>query len=193
MENTVRAFIAIELDAVIQAQLGGVIRDLINCAPPKVKWSPEKNMHLTLKFLGDVQTWEVITLQQMIRNCANQSKSFRTNLTRLGAFPSVNNPRVVWVGLSDNGDLTRLARTIEEGSRKIGFDAEEKGFTPHLTLGRVKPDITPQERSNLSACINSTPLPSFSPILIQSITLFQSTLKPGGAEYTALSTSRFNH
>ncbi len=193
MDETIRAFIAVELDPSVQAQLGDIIASLKINAPGKIKWSPVNNLHLTLKFLGDVNTWELSSLQQMLRNSSNQSQSFSTRLTHLGAFPTVNNPRVVWIGLSESGELIRLARLIEGGARKIGYPAEEKAFTPHLTLGRVKPEITKPEQARLANCILSTPLPAFSPILIQSVTLFRSILNPGGAEYIPLYTSRFNH
>jgi 2'-5' RNA ligase len=193
MDETIRVFIAVELEPRVQTQLGEVITNLKINSPGKVKWSAVNNLHLTLKFLGDVNTWELSSLQQILRNSANQSHEFNSSLTHLGAFPSVNNPRVIWIGLSESRELTRLARLIEDGARKIGFSEEEKAFTPHLTLGRVKPDITRQEQTSLSNCIRSTPLPVFSPILIQSITLFQSILKPGGAVYISLYSSRFNH
>lgn len=192
MVDTIRAFIAVEIEQEIQSVLGETIRKLQKESPKNVKWVPEKNIHLTLKFLGDAETWELSTLQQMLRNIANHSRSFQANFTRLGAFPSLGNPRVIWVGLSAPQDLLDLARKVEEGARKIGFGAEEKPFTPHLTLGRVRPGITLEEQAMVANSLRSLPFPQIKALAVQSITLFQSILKPGGAEYIPLSTCGFN-
>ncbi len=193
MDDSIRAFIAVELEPSIQNHLALIIQQLKNAVPGKIKWTPEKNLHLTLKFLGDVHTWEISSLQQMLRNTANQARSFSTNVNRLGAFPSVNNPRIIWAGLSETGELIRLARAIEEGSRKLGYEPEEKPFTPHLTLGRVRPEITRQEQNILSNSLRTVSSTAIPPIKIVSVTLFQSILKPGGAEYIPLHECRFNH
>jgi 2'-5' RNA ligase len=193
MDESIRAFIAVELEPTVQSQLALIIQQLKTSVPGKVKWTPEKNLHLTLKFLGDVHTWEISSLHQMMRNIANQARSFSTKVDHLGAFPSPNNPRVVWAGLSAAGELVRLARAIEESSRKLGYDAEEKPFTPHLTLGRVRPEINRQEQTVLANCIRTVSTPTVSTIQVSSITLFQSILKPGGAEYINLHESHFNH
>ncbi len=193
MDDSIRAFIAVELEPSIQNHLALIIHQLKNAVPEKIKWTPEKNLHLTLKFLGDVHTWEISSLQQMIRNTANQARSFSTNVNRLGAFPSVNNPRVIWAGLPETSELIQLARAIEEGSRKLGYEPEEKPFTPHLTLGRVRPEITRQEQNILSNSLRTVSSTTIPPIQIVSVTLFQSILKPGGAEYIPLHECRFNH
>jgi 2'-5' RNA ligase len=193
MDESIRAFIAVELHPSIQSQLAAIIQQLKVSIPGKVKWTSEKNLHLTLKFLGEVHTWEISPLQQMMRNIANQSSSFSTKVDRLGAFPSNNNPRIIWAGLSEVGELVRLARALEEGSRKLGYDAEEKAFTPHLTLGRVRPEISRDEQNGLANCIRAISAPTVSPIEVSSIALFQSILKPGGAEYINLHESHFNH
>lgn len=192
MSDTIRAFIAVEIESVIQAQLGGLIRNLAKGTSKSIKWTPEKNIHLTIKFLGDVESWEVSSLCELIRNTANSSRAFHARFTRLGAFPSLENPRVIWIGLDPSPALINFARLIDTSTRKIGFDGDGKSFTPHLTLGRVKPGITPEEQTMLSRSLQATPLPDLAPFLVASVTLFQSVLKPGGAEYYQLFSGKFN-
>lgn len=193
MTDSIRAFIAIEIDREIQNSLGNLINQINKTSLGSVKWTPSQNIHLTLKFLGDVETWELTTINQLVRNVANQAQSFNAVITNLGAFPTLNNPRIIWIGLEAPQILFLLARTIEDSARSLGFDSEERSFTPHLTLGRVRPGITKVQQDQLAGTLRSISLLKYDQIQINSITLFQSILKPGGAEYISLLNCRFNH
>jgi len=193
MTDSIRAFIAIEIDPETQNSLGKLINQMNKTSIGSVKWTPSQNIHLTLKFLGEVETWELTSINQMVRNVANQSQSFTAVITKLGVFPTPNNPRIIWIVLEAPQTLSHLARTIEDSARNLGFDSEGRPFTPHLTMGRVRPGITRVQQDQLAGVIRSTSLPKFNPIQINSITLFQSILKPGGAEYVSLLNCRFNH
>lgn len=192
MTDSIRAFVAIEIDRDIQNSLGSLINQINKTSLGSVKWTPNQNIHLTLKFLGDVETWELTSINQLLRNVANQSQSFTAVITRLGAFPTPNNPRIIWIGLEAPQTLFHLARTIEDSARNLGFDSERRSFTPHLTLGRVRPGITGIQQDQLAWTLRSISLPKYDPIQMNSITLFQSILKPGGAEYIPLLNCRFN-
>jgi len=193
MTESIRVFIAVEIDRDIQSMLGNLVTKIQKTSTETVKWIPDRNIHLTLKFLGDVDTWELGSIQQLLRDVANQSRAISAIITQLGAFPSLSNPRVIWIGLDAPSPLFQLARVIEESTRNLGFSTDNKPFTPHLTLGRVRSTITKEQQNNLSKCLRSIHIPIFKPIQIQSITLFQSILKPGGSEYYALTECRFNH
>jgi RNA 2',3'-cyclic 3'-phosphodiesterase len=193
MTDSIRAFIAIEIDRETQNSLGNLINQINKTFMGSVKWTPYQNIHLTLKFLGEVETWELTSINQLIRNVANQSQSFTAVITKLGAFPTPNNPRIIWIGVEAPQTLFHLARTIEDSARNLGFDSEGRPFTPHLTMGRARPGITRVQQDQLAGVIRSISLPKFNPIQINSITLFQSILKPGGAEYVSLLNCRFNH
>jgi 2'-5' RNA ligase len=193
MTDSIRAFIAIEINRENQNSLDNLINQINKTSMGSVKWTQSQNIHLTLKFLGDVETWELTSINQLIRNVANQSQSFTAVITKLGAFPTPNNPRIIWIGLEAPQTLFHLARTIEDSTRNLGFDSEGRPFTPHLTMGRARPGITRVQQDQLAGVIRSISLPKFNPIQINSITLFQSILKPGGAEYVSLLNCRFNH
>jgi len=192
MTESIRAFIAVEIDRDTQSALGTVATQIQKTSSLIVKWTPNRNIHLTLKFLGEVETWELGSIQQLLRDVANQFRSFSANITQLGAFPSLGNPRVIWIGLDAPSPLFQLARAIEVSTRNLGFSTDDKPFIPHLTLGRVHPTITREQQNDLSKGLRSIPIPIFKPIQIQSITLFQSILKPGGSEYYTLTECRFN-
>jgi 2'-5' RNA ligase len=193
MTDSIRAFIAIEIDREIQKSLGNLMNQINKTSLGSVKWTSSQNIHLTLKFLGDVKTWELTSINQLVRNVANQSQSFIAVITRLGAFPTPNNPRIIWIGLEAPQTLFHLAKIIEDSARNLGFDSEGRAFTPHLTLGRVRPGITRVQQDQLAGTLRTMSIPKYDPIQINSITLFQSILKPGGVEYISLLNCRFNH
>lgn len=193
MTDSIRAFIAIEIDREIQNSLGNLMNQFNKTSLGSVKWTSSQNIHLTLKFLGDVETWELTSINQLVRNVANQSQSFTAVITRLGAFPTPNNPRIIWIGLEAPQTLFHLAKTIEDSARNLGFDSEGRAFTPHLTLGRVRPGITRVQQDQLAGTLRTMSISKYDPIQINSITLFQSILKPGGVEYISLLNCRFNH
>jgi 2'-5' RNA ligase len=148
-----------------------------------VKWTAPNSIHLTLKFLGEIESGVLPSLKAALARAAASHAPFDLTIRGLGAFPGLSNPRVVWCGL--DGDVARLAalrQAAEEASVSLGFAPEERPFRPHLTLGRAKGHRNLQA---LADCIRiGSPLEcSFR---VDHFHIYRSTLKPAGAVYDVL-------
>jgi 2'-5' RNA ligase len=143
-------------------------------------------MHLTLKFLGDVSPSNVEFLIQMLRNEAGNVSCLSIHLTGLGSFPSLKRPRVLYIGIQAPAGLDALQRGIESASRRLGYESEERPFSPHLTLGRVRQNATAVEQQKIRRVIEGTQVDVLGTARVDSVHLYKSELKPGGSVYTRL-------
>ena len=136
--SVIRAFIAISLSSEIHQKLDEVIYGLKNRLPKApIRWVPANNIHLTLKFLGDVSVSNLEILTKMIQAEVSRHEPFEISVGELGVFPSAHRPRVIWVGIEAPQELYSLHHGIETEMHRLGYAAEERPFSPHLTLGRV--------------------------------------------------------
>jgi 2'-5' RNA ligase len=175
----VRAFIAIELDAGIKDQLQTLIGQL-KASRADVRWVNAGGMHLTLKFLGEIDDGQALRIKGILSEIARRHPPFPLSLERTGAFPDETRPRVLWVGFAAAPELLALQEEIDRSLEAEGFEREKRGFTPHLTLGRVKgPDRVPQAMAALGRHREA----SFGAMTVKKVALFESLLRPEGAEY----------
>ena len=139
MKSTVRAFIAVEISPSVRSEARKSLRAMQN-AFPNVKWVDDDNFHVTLKFLGpNVPTTELHHIIAAIQKACRDVEQFDLVFEGLGAFPDASNPRTIWIGVREGVDeLKRLASKIEAELGKIGFPAEGREFSPHLTVGRTR-------------------------------------------------------
>lgn len=188
MNETWRLFIAIEVPEAIRAHLTAVQRMLKRRIPADtVRWARPEGMHLTLRFLGDTPVQQREQLQQQLSLAADGHAPFRLSTATLGAFPTASRPRVVWVGVQGQlRELHALHAAVERSLLSAGYPAERETFHPHLTLGRVRPEATPQHVRQLGEIITATALEDHPAWAVSGITLFRSELAPGGSVYTAL-------
>jgi 2'-5' RNA ligase len=177
-----RLFIALPLGRDAENCLGGVIDDLKPYADA-VKWAAPHNIHLTVRFLGDTEEQRVPSIQQLLDKVASEQSKVETSIGRLGAFPNLRRPRVLWAGIDGNVEmLEKLARQIELGVRELRFEEESRGFKAHLTLGRIR---KLQVLERLVARMESFTMEPF-PLTLDRIVLFKSTLTPKGPIYERL-------
>jgi len=189
MRSSIRAFIAIRLTSDIQKGLDEIILQLkgeLRGAP--IRWVPVENIHLTLKFLGDVASDDLETLKQALVTEAKRYSPFETGVGELGVFPSLRKPRVLWVGVQAPQQLIELQHRIETSMARLGYPREERGFTPHLTLGRISRDISESEVKRIAAVIENSKV-QLGSMPVQAIDLYRSDLHPSGAIYTCLFTA----
>ncbi|MFB0566180.1 MAG: RNA 2',3'-cyclic phosphodiesterase [Candidatus Aminicenantaceae bacterium] len=179
-----RTFIAVDLDREIKKSLSSLIEKLI-LKREKIKWVQRQGMHITLKFLGEIEKAQIPEVENILRNISENFKSFSLKIKGTGYFPpEKKNPRVLWVGIEADKTLFVLQEQVETELEKIGFPREKRSFHPHLTLGRVKTfsfiHETIKELKKYQEAF-------FGEMIVNKITLFQSILKPSGAEYIVLS------
>jgi 2'-5' RNA ligase len=185
--SLLRAFIAIELSAhvcdAIQKQTVRLRQTLGN---DLVRWVPTQNMHLTLKFLGDTATSHLDFLKQLLAREADLHPKFDLQLGGLGSFPTRRNPHLIWIGIHAPADLASLQRGVEAGTTRLGYEQEERAFSPHLTIGRVRQTVSPSELQKVRTALDTIQLGNIGTARVDSIHLFKSDLQPGGSIYTKL-------
>lgn len=180
--ETVRSFIALELTPEVQSQLGQIQSELKK-ADADVKWVKPEGVHLTLKFLGNVSLELIEEIKKIIEQLAKNHQAFEMKISQLGAFPTMEHPRVIWVGIEQGKEQTqKLAQDLEEHLMQLGFLKEKRSFKAHLTLGRVR---SARNRNQLKKLLLSVKFPQTT-MQAQTLTLFKSTLTPQGAIYQSL-------
>jgi 2'-5' RNA ligase len=188
-DDEIRVFFAIELPEEIKLFLKQSSAELRQYGGD-VRWVNPAGMHLTIKFLGEIRSDLVQIIEQEVRPVFTSQKPSVHHLARVGVFPDLKRPRVVWVGCSDDSAaLVPLVSRLEEALVRLGFPKEKRAFQPHLTLGRIRSNKGisglvegVRERMEISG-------PKFS---ADHAVLFQSVLKPSGAEYSRLLTFQFS-
>ncbi|MCH9032250.1 MAG: RNA 2',3'-cyclic phosphodiesterase [candidate division Zixibacteria bacterium] len=190
--ENLRLFVAFALSSDVAHRLGEIIADLrphsrLSGGRNSVKWVDADKIHLTIKFLGATPSEKVSsiveTINRPLQNDETKDKPLIFAIERVGAFPNLNRPRVLWVNL--DGDPQRLrnfVNKIEEALELIGFPKEKRSFKPHLTLGRVR------EREDVSALariLESYKIETI-PVTLDRVILFKSDLRPTGPIYTPL-------
>lgn len=187
--NLLRAFIAIEIPLEIREAVYKATASLQKGIGSAVRWVPVENLHLTLKFLGDVSPTNVEMLSQTLRAEADLFPCFDLRLHGLGSFPNLKRPRVIYIGVQAPATFEGLQRGIESASRKLGYESEERGFSPHLTIGRVRQNATAAEQQTIRRTLQETRIDLLGTARVDSVHLYKSDLKPAGSVYTRLYTA----
>lgn len=188
----VRAFIGIPLPAEGQEAVAG-LQDYLRALPPfsEFRWVPPGNVHITLRFLGDISGDEAAAASTALASGSAGGRAFSFPLDRLGAFPRAENPSVLWAGpMEPPPALVSLAENLQSALVRAGFPAEERPFRPHLTLARRRRKKRPPR--GLAAALREADeaRPGPCPVLRMSeAALIQSDLRPGGVVYTPLHTA----
>ncbi|MGB9585923.1 MAG: RNA 2',3'-cyclic phosphodiesterase [Anaerolineales bacterium] len=187
MKPVIRAFIAIEIPSATQRKLAEIIQILKKDIPSTaVRWVNAENLHLTLKFLGDVSIANLSLLEDILSTESAQFPPFTMSIGELGAFPNPKRARVLWVHVVAPQELILLQKAIENQLVHLGYNAEERPFTPHLTLGRVNRTVTTNDLNQIAQVLQQHPVGFIDVVKVNSVNLYQSELKPGGPIYTCL-------
>jgi RNA 2',3'-cyclic 3'-phosphodiesterase len=185
--SVLRAFIAIEMSAEIRRGLDRVASELkqrLKDVP--VRWVPVENIHLTLKFLGDVSVSNIEMLKKILAGEATRHNSFEISVGELGAFPSPRRPRVIWVKVEAPSALANLQTGVENETARLGYSREERPFSPHLTLGRVARNAGPADIRRIGDALESYKVGFLGATPVTLVKLYRSELGPGGAVYSCL-------
>lgn len=190
MTQNIRSFIACPLPENVIESLSAIQEELKK-KRFSVRWVNPENIHLTIKFLGDIQQDRVSDLSGCLNETAMQFRQFPVSLKGLGVFPTIRRPGVIWAGIGGNVEgLMEMQKQVEAVLAEMGFPKEEKKFKAHLTLGRIKERIDP--KALLKAFEECEALDAQQDFLLDRLVLYRSRLTPGGAIYSQLSQSSFS-
>ncbi len=189
----IRSFIAIELPEELKLGLTQLQDRLKSGKQPWVKWVDPYAIHLTLKFLGNIEVDRTGAITRAMEAAVQGISPFHLEVKDLGTFPNLRRVQVVWVGVSGEIDkLGQIQQRIESNLTPLGFTAEARPFTPHLTLARLRNQASLDERQRLGQLIASTKFEAAYSIEVEAINLMRSQLTREGAIYSRVSTVELN-
>ena len=177
----IRTFIALPASSDVQQQMA-VVQSELKAAQAEVKWELQDKFHITLKFLGNVEQSNIESLSSALTNIVKQFQVFDITYNLLGAFPNIQNPRVIWIGIKSNQVVLDLQSGVERICSDFGFQKEERTFHPHITFGRVKGT---RSLTRLTEAIKTITFESMQSRCSE-LLLMKSDLHPGGSIYTIL-------
>jgi 2'-5' RNA ligase len=186
-----RCFLAVELPATLQEAIRSatlaVRRDI---GSERVRWIPVQNIHLTLKFLGDTAPTGLAQIQAALEAEVPQYTAFNVALQGVGAFPSLKRARVLWLGLEAPAALGSLQRELDVATKRLGYSSEEREFSPHLTLGRVRQNASTTDLQKIREVLEGAQIGRVGELPVAAVHLYQSELLPSGSVYHQLCTVR---
>ncbi len=187
MNDTVRAFLAVELRDDVKAAVDGIITRLVKARVAGLRPVKPNGLHLTMKFFGDIDKSHVTAIAERVTQTATSHRPFEVQLGSVGAFPTIRSPRVLWVGIGgDIEPLRKLHARTEQALGELGVPREERAFNPHITLARIS-DKTPQpERRRVTQALFSADFEVGMRIEVSSLCVMRSILRPEGAYYERL-------
>jgi 2'-5' RNA ligase len=183
--ETWRVFCAIELPSLVLEKISEHINRLRVAAPDSpASWSRPENVHLTLKFIGEIAPNRVSDLSQAVANAVAGFSPFEIVIKDTGSFPKRGTPRVFWIGIDDHsGQLAQVQAKLDEECSRLGFEKEARAFNPHLTIARGR---KPQGARALATAHKEMGFPS-TEIRVQELSVIRSELSSKGSNYTTIS------
>lgn len=179
MKETIRTFIAIKITP--EEKLLGIISELKkSLASEEIRWVDTDNLHLTLRFLGETNQFQVNEICKKLEAISKQFQPFQFELKGISVFKKKTQPRVLFVSIENNLALKQMATEILELSKTLGFKSEENAFNPHLTLGRIK---FIQNKTDFYALVNKFSETKIQSVIVSEVIFYQSILGSAGPTY----------
>lgn len=186
-----RLFVALEIPAAVRRNLSALIEELraadAAATKNKARWVPAENLHVTLKFIGNVDAGKLETIRAVLGEVGSDGE-VELRFRGVGFFPNEKRPRVLWAGIAASPNLAPLAARIDALLEKLGIARETREYAPHLTLARFDP---PGISDKLRAAAQENAAREFGAVRAGEFHLFESKTRPTGAEYTRLSSFSF--
>jgi 2'-5' RNA ligase len=181
-----RAFVAIELSENIRSALTQAQSHLKHSGID-AKWVAKDNIHLTLKFLGDMADERLAEVKTSIDRVASSFKPFELTIKGMGAFPETGFPEIIWAGIGKGAkESADIAKKVDIELSKLGFKPETRLFTAHVTIGRVRATGNKKAYKNKAPSANKSDFSVDAPQIVTFITLFRSKLTSDGPVYTKI-------
>ncbi len=185
----VRCFLAVELPGSLQDAIDAATENARRPLGPRlVRWIPARNIHLTLKFLGDTAPTSLVQIEAAVQAEVPQYKPFRVELRGLGAFPNVRRARVLWIGMQAPAALASLQHELDVATSRLGYESEEREFSPHLTIGRVRAGVSAADLHTIREVLEGTSIGRIGTLPVEAVHLYKSELLESGSVYSRLCT-----
>jgi len=182
-----RVFVAVNLNQQEKTRLEAAARSLLESRFP-VRWVPAKSVHLTLKFLGEVNEDSLPELYAAVDGAATGIAAFDMAANGFGAFPSLRRPQVVWAGIEVNPSLSDLQERVEAALEALGYERERRRFHPHLTIGRARKQARPNDFRGVEELVSQL---AYEDVFhAEAVDVMKSDLKPSGAVYSVIHSAR---
>jgi len=182
MPESLRLFVAIELPGEVREALSRLEHELQRRGLEKLRWVRPEGIHLTLKFLGETPKERVPAIQDALAGAVEDAAAHELSLGKLGTFGG-SRPRVLWVDLTGHVDaIRRLQERVESAMNGFGFEREARGWSPHVTLARIRPEMAREAAGAIPRAMSDVETPP-GVIPVRDVSLMRSTLRPSGAVY----------
>jgi len=182
-----RLFIALTFSPEDLQRIIKVKDDLRQIFPTSgLRWVQPSNIHLTMKFLGNVERSRLLELNRSLLSAVENISPCSAELGRLGAYPSLTRPQAIYLGLKPDNNLNFLYVQLEKSLSEIGFPKEKRGFSPHVTLARISDSLAEKDRNTISILLKRIDVPVLSSPLFDTLYLVKSDLDRSGPTYTRL-------
>jgi 2'-5' RNA ligase len=182
---TLRAFIGIPLPPALQQQIR-TAQQSWQIVAPDIRWTKVENLHLTLRFLGEITESQIDPIYHCMQQAATGISPFTLTIEGMGVFPNLSRPRVLWLGIGEEKEVFQTLYTaLDTCLQSLGLPSEDRSYTPHLTLARLK---SLYRKPELQRLIEQSRQYSFDSMTVHHIDLIRSQLHPKGAVYTQLRT-----
>lgn len=187
--DILRSFLAADISDPVRKEAAGLILRL-ETGDADVKWITPQNLHFTLKFLGHLTHQQVLGVKDFIFEVGSRREPFSIHLSGVGAFPSLDRPSVIWIGVDEGAaEMADLAGELARKASLIGLhDEEARPFSAHLTLGRVR---SVRRLASFAGQLKESAFSSTHKVVVDHITLYKSTLTPAGSVYEPLAVTSF--
>lgn len=185
----VRAFLACELPSILQEAIQAATASLrATLGDDLIRWVPAYNIHLTLKFFGDISPPGVDLIEHMLASEADHWRACDVHVGGVGSFPGPRRPRVLWIGMKAPPSLASLQQDLESASIRLGYEPDGRTFSPHLTIGRVRQNATATDSQRIQGAILESQVGDLGTAHVGAIHLFKSDLQRTGPVYTKMFT-----
>jgi 2'-5' RNA ligase len=188
-----RTFIAVDFQTEILTKIKEIVDYLRTQAPvDALKWVGRDNLHLTLKFIGEISQDKINRVKALMVDALNTSTAFTLEVKGLGMYPNAKKPRVIWLGIENVSGLVDLHKHLDRALSQVDIKPDTRPFSPHLTIARVRKNAAPNQVSLIGETLSQFKVGSLGITQIENVRLYQSELTPQGSIYTPLMTISLN-
>lgn len=182
-----RTFIAADFPTDILTKAGKITADLKHQLPGgAIRWVSTDKMHLTIKFIGEIPKNKIDRVKDLMTNILSDQHSFNIGIQNMGTYPHINNPRVIWLGITQGAPLLEIHKKLDEALTDLKVRSDRRKYSPHMTLARVRRDTDRDTVREIGDILSQFKVDSLGTITISEITLYKSNLTSQGPEYTPL-------